>query len=54
MSESIQKAASWLATTPDQQKPHPILPHLIAEFGLTTAEAVAAIREANHIRARPE
>lgn len=50
--QAVAKAASWLATTPDAQKPHPILPHLQKAFGLTAAEAIDAIRQAQLIRAR--
>ncbi len=52
MSEAIQKAAKWLAETPERQRPPHVLAHLQHEFGLTAAQAVAAIREANLIRAR--
>jgi hypothetical protein len=52
MSEAIQKAAQWLATAPERQRPPHLLSHLQHEFGLTAAQAVAAIREANLIRAR--
>lgn len=48
----IEQAARWLATTPDAKKPHPVVPYLQREFGLSAAEAVAAIREAQLIRAR--
>ncbi|MGN6144414.1 MAG: hypothetical protein ACTHOP_12575 [Mesorhizobium sp.] len=52
MNEAIQKAAQWLATTPERQRPHPIIPHLVREFGLSAAEAVKAIRESHLIKAR--
>lgn len=52
MSEAIHNAAKWLAETPDRQRPPHVLAHLQHEFGLTAAQAVAAIREANLIRAR--
>lgn len=52
MTEPIQQAANWLATTPVDQRPSPLLPYLQKQFGLTAAQAVAAIREANLIRAR--
>ncbi|MBL0935528.1 MAG: hypothetical protein IBJ07_12360 [Rhizobiaceae bacterium] len=49
---SVQKAAKWLATTPDDEKPHPIIPHLRKSFDLTPLQAVEAIREAELIKAR--
>lgn len=52
MNEAVLKAARWLATTPESQRPHPIIPHLVKTFGITSGEAVVAIREANLIRAR--
>ncbi|WP_170990140.1 hypothetical protein [Aquamicrobium sp. LC103] len=52
MTDAIQKAARWLATTPDDRKPHPLMPYLRREFGLSPSQAVEAIREANLIRAR--
>lgn len=52
MTDSIKQAARWLATTPEAQRPHPILPHLQKSFGLTAKEACDAIREANLIQAR--
>lgn len=48
----IDKAATWLAVTPDSHRPHPLIPHLQLEFGLSLQEAIAAIREANLKRAR--
>lgn len=52
MTEAIQKAATWLATTPERQRPAHLVPHLRKAFGLSAAEAVQAIREAHLIRAR--
>lgn len=52
MNEAVLKAAQWLATTPDRQRPRPLLPHIAKVFGLSHKEAVDAIREANLIRAR--
>lgn len=49
---NIERAATWLATTPDSHRPHPLIPHLQVEFGLTLQEAIAAIREANLKRTR--
>jgi len=51
-SKDIDAAALWLATTRDDQKPHPLLPYLRKTYGLNLAEAVDAIREAQLIRAR--
>lgn len=52
MTEPIKQGALWLATTPECQRPHPLVPYLQKQFGLTAGQAVAAIREANMIRAR--
>ena len=49
---TVEKAARWLATTPDEKKPHPLVPYLRSEFGLTPKEAVDAMREAALIKAR--
>lgn len=49
---AIARAARWLATTPQRQRPHPLIPALRRMFDLTPVEAVEAIREANLIRAR--
>lgn len=49
---AIAKAANWLATTPDAKRPHPLVPYLQKAYGLAPAQAIAAIREANLIRAR--
>lgn len=46
------EAATWLASRPFHQRPHPIVPQLRKLFGLTTTEACAAIREANLRHAR--
>lgn len=48
----ILEAARWLATTPRDQRPHPIVPHLNKTYGLSPKEAAEAIREANLIKAR--
>lgn len=50
MTDSVQKAARWLAT--EKNPPHPIVPALRERFGLSAAEAVAAIRESHLIKAR--
>lgn len=52
MSQAVLEAARWLATTPDNKRPHPIIPHLTKTYGVTAKEAADAIREANLIRAR--
>jgi len=49
-SAAIDEAARWLATEPNL--PRPIVPSLQKRFGLTAAEACAAIREAGLIRGR--
>lgn len=52
MTVKIQEAAQWLATTPQRDRPaHPV-PYLRERFGLSAAEAVAAIRESHLIKAR--
>jgi len=43
MSDPVKQAAVWLATTPQAQRPHPIIPHLRKQFGLTPLQAVEAI-----------
>lgn len=43
---AIQVAAEWLASTPQAERPKPIVPHLQKTFGLSAVEAVMAIREA--------
>lgn len=48
----VAEAAAWFATTPRSEIKGPIVPTLRALFGLTLIEAVAAIREANLIKAR--
>ncbi|CAI2936057.1 protein of unknown function [Aminobacter niigataensis] len=47
---AIATAAKWLAT--EKSPPHPIVPHLRRQFGLSVVEATHAIREAQLIRAR--
>lgn len=49
-SREVTGAANWLAS--EKSLPHPIIPELRKRFGLSAAEAVRAIREANLIRAR--
>lgn len=43
-------AAHWLATTPTDQKPHPIIPALRQRFALTALQAAQAAAEAARIR----
>lgn len=50
--DRVAKAARWLATTPYDRRPRPLVPHLAEQFGLTPVEACEAIREANLIAAR--
>lgn len=52
MTEGVQKAAHWLAETPQRQRPEHLIPHLRKTFGLTNGEAVQAIRESHLIKAR--
>ncbi|MCB1439941.1 MAG: hypothetical protein KDJ63_09225 [Nitratireductor sp.] len=47
---AITEAARWLAETPANQKPHPVIPHLRNRFGLTIAETIEAIAEAKKLR----
>ena len=47
---AVDQAEEWLVSTPDHLKPHPILVHLRAQFGLSTREAVDCIRAANQRR----
>jgi hypothetical protein len=44
--------AHWLATTPTDQKPRPIIPALRQRFGLAALEAAQAAAEVAHIRRR--
>ncbi|WP_217678447.1 hypothetical protein [Falsochrobactrum tianjinense] len=48
----VIEAARWLATTPDSEKPHPVIEGLRQRFGLTVLEASQAATEARLIRAR--
>lgn len=52
MMDSIKQAAQWLATTPQRQRPQPIIPHLQKTYGLSAAQAIEAIRKAHEIAAR--
>jgi hypothetical protein len=51
-SAAVGEAAAWLAVTPADALPHPIIPALRERFGLTIGEACAACREAALIRGR--
>ncbi|AWC25476.1 hypothetical protein CO731_04973 [Aminobacter sp. MSH1] len=46
----VAAAAQWLAT--EKSPPHPIIPYLRKQFGLSSADAIAAIRESHLIKAR--
>lgn len=46
----VLAAAAWLAT--EKNPPHPLVPKLRERFGLSAAEACAAIREGNLMKAR--
>lgn len=48
MSPEIAKAADWLQS--QARAPHPIIPNICRQFGLTAVQAIAAIREANRVR----
>lgn len=52
MTEAVQNAARWLATTPRLQHPNPIIPYLQVTFSLTAKQSCDAIREANLMKAR--
>lgn len=45
--EKTEKAVRWLVSIPTLRRPRPIVPHLKAEFGLSAAEAIEALRESN-------
>lgn len=51
-SAAIDEAAAWLRSGSRERISRPIIPHLKQAFGLTAAEAIEAIREANLRRAR--
>jgi len=48
----VTEAAKWLATTPERDRPHPIIPALRRRFGLTVLEATLAAAESVLIQAR--
>jgi hypothetical protein len=47
--ERIDQAADWLCRN-FRSAPRPLLPHMRMTFGISSAEAVAAIRAANDRR----
>lgn len=47
--EAIGLAAEWLARDPDHERAG-IVPTLRTRFGITTLEAIEAIRKAQHLR----
>lgn len=49
-SATIGEAARWLISTPSAQRKRPVIPLLVAMFGLTPAQACEACREAHAIR----
>ena len=51
-SAGVDEAAKWLASTPWEQRPHPLVPGIRSRFGLSVLEAVQAIKEARLFRAR--
>jgi hypothetical protein len=51
-SAAIDLASAWLSQTSRDRINKPVVPLLRETFGLSTMEAVAAIREANLRRAR--
>lgn len=48
-SESVSVAARWVAETPHEQRPRPLVWHLRETFGLTVSEACQAIGEASRL-----
>ncbi len=50
---AIDEAARWLATASRAERTRSAVIELRERFGLGAVDAVAAIREANTIRARP-
>lgn len=50
--DPISRAVAWLIETPARARPHPVLPHLKQVFGLSTTDAIAAIRQAQQQLAR--
>lgn len=54
ISPQVRKAALWLATTPQMNKPRPVIPHLRETYGLTAQQAIEAITESNLIKVRSQ
>lgn len=50
MTPETLQAAQWLLSHRDR-RPNPIVPTIRRQFGLTTVQAIDAIREANRLRA---
>ncbi|MEW6630311.1 MAG: hypothetical protein AB1440_05535 [Pseudomonadota bacterium] len=50
--EAIAHAGEWLSTTSRERIGRPIIPTLKEKFGLSTQEAIEAVREAQVRRAR--
>lgn len=50
--EAVRLASEWLAATPRDRIRRAIVPTLQSQFGLTAAQAIEAIREANLRHAR--
>lgn len=48
----VIEAATWLAKTPDRDRPYPIIPALRQRFSLTMLEATEAAAESVLIKAR--
>lgn len=46
----IEAAGLWIATTPKEQRPKPVVIELRQRFGLDPVKAVAALGVANQIR----
>ncbi len=53
-SAAIDEAARYLAGLAGSDQPRPIVSHLQQRFGLSAADACAAIRDARLIQARAE
>lgn len=47
---AVDDAAAWLAATPYPERPRPIVPAIIARFGLSVVQACEAIGLANRRR----
>jgi hypothetical protein len=49
---AIEEAGRWLASTPREWRPRPIIPALCERFGISPKEACAAIKAATLAEAR--